>query len=125
MSLTIGQCWKKVGEDLGLRVEAPFNLILEGGIELDFEALIVDFGAPKGMLITTDFSKVEKIDDQLREMGYGFSIMSHPSQDRLHDSEGFKYVLLDWGWSGDPNREPQWLSCLSAQYAEYDYSDED
>lgn len=95
--MTIGQCWKQVGLDLGIRVEAPFKLIFEAGSALEFEALVRDFGAPLGMLIVTDFSKVKKIDELLAKMGYGFSTMDHPAENRVHDSEEFKHVLKDWG----------------------------
>lgn len=123
MMITIGQCWKQVGADLGLKVEAPFKLALEDGTTLEFEALVRDFGAPLGMLITTDFKKVKNID--LTKMGYGFSTMSHPTANNGHDSESFKHLLKDWGWSGDPALAPAWLKEVTDPYTGYDYSDED
>ncbi len=123
MMTTIGQCWKQVAEDLGLNVEAPFNLILENGTTIEFDALVRDFGAPLGMLITTDFKKVEKID--LTKMGYGFSTMSHPAGNRGHDTASFKHVLKDWGWSGDPALVPAWLDEVPDPNPGNDYSDED
>ncbi len=122
--MTIGQCWKQVGEDLGLKVEAPFKLALENGITLELDALVRNFGAPSGMLITADFKKVEKIDELLTKMGYGFSTMPHPSEYYDHDSEGFKHILKDWGWSGDPDLIPTWFNESPGPFAGYAYSDE-
>jgi hypothetical protein len=44
----IVRAWLEAAKDLGIRVTAPFDLVNEGGeVEL-YEALVQDFGGPKG-----------------------------------------------------------------------------
>lgn len=110
MNNLIGEYWKRAGNDLGIRIQSPFKLVLKDGLILEFEVLVKDFGAKLGMLITTDYKKIEPIEDKLVESGYGYSVLSEPTKERIYSVESFKNLLNDWGWSGDPKSAPAWYS---------------
>jgi hypothetical protein len=125
MKCLIGQFWKRAGNDLGIRVETPFELTLKDGSRLKFEVLVKDFGDKLGMLITTDHKKLDVARNELEALGYGYSTMSDYSQEDIYSVDNFKYVLKDWGWSGDPADTPTWLNDVPDPFAGYDYSDDD
>lgn len=125
MSRLIEKFWKRAGVDLGIKIEAPFDLALKDGSVLRFEVLVKDFGAKLGMLITTDHTKIKKSKEELESLEYGYSVMSDYSTEDSYNLEGFKYMLKDWGWSGNPELAPVWLENVSDPYVGYNYSDED
>ena len=125
MNSLIGQFWKCASNDLGIRIEAPYDLTLKDGSFLRFDVLVKDFGAKLGMLITTDHKKLKTAQDELEALEYGYSVMSDYSSEDTYNPDNFKHVLKDWGWSGDPELVPAWLSEVSDPFAGYDYSDED
>lgn len=108
--------WTQACQLLGLQLVAPFVLKTKSGAEIKAIALIKDFGAPMGMMILDDYSKVEEIIDEITEMGYGFSVLDEPLEHEGFDIADYKDVLKDWGWSGANESKPEWLkeSCDSS-----------
>jgi hypothetical protein len=104
--------WCKAGEALGLEVVAPYSVTLPSGAQVHACALVKGFGATNGMLILTDFSQVSSELAALEEAGYGFSVLTEPEPADLFDVEGYVEVLRDWGWAGNGEDEPSWLSAL-------------
>lgn len=102
MNLHLGQSWVEAGEDLGLRVVAPFVLTTEAGQSLSYDAVVYDFGFKRGMVLMElwDESKA----GVAAENGYGYSCMDASKYERESTIE----VLRDWGWSGE-GMPPAWL----------------
>ncbi len=59
---------------------------------LEFDVLVKNYGATKGMLLDRDWTKFERFRNALVQLGYGYSCMELDS-----DVESFKDVLSDWG----------------------------
>ena len=94
---------------LGLRAELGFNLSLGEGIEVHAVARIPDLGAPKGMLVVNSFDEVKNFSQTLINAGYGYSVLSEPSEDEEFHLDSFREMFIDWGWSGEPKYKPQWM----------------
>jgi hypothetical protein len=46
------------------------------------------------------------------KLGYGFSTLTEPDRAypfNAEEKEAFIEMLSEWGWSGDPDEEPEWL----------------
>ncbi len=106
-SMTIPQ-WKKIAEDLGLSIEAPYSLSVRDGVILQVPVLVRDFGAVKGMLIVEDYSQISDYQDELIDRGYGYSTMT-PEVSSDYDRDSVVSVLSDWSWSGKAEKKPGWL----------------
>jgi len=102
--------WKKAAIDLEVRVTAPFTLIHENGEEV-YEALIHDFGGPKGMVA----GKMDRYGrykgdpvESRRQAGYCVSNLSDSY--RKYDRKFFQETLDDWQWFGNPDQRPSWYT---------------
>lgn len=103
--------WMQIKEFLGLRLIAPYFLELTSGEKIEVDLLLLDFGAPKGMLLTTSDEAIWDHKDEIVKQGYGFSVLSEPepnSQTQI-DIDEFINMLQDWGWMGKKENEPSWL----------------
>ena len=110
MSL-LRQYWKQAGKDLGFEVEAPFQVCLPNAGSITVDLLVKNFGAKNGMLIVTDFNKISDFADYLvNNMGYGYSTLSDYNVGDPYIQEDLVEVLQDWGWTGDPAKQPSWLN---------------
>ena len=92
--------------ELDLRVITPFDLKIEEGSTIQFDALLPQLGAKNGMLVTTDVSKVS---DKLVTLGYGYSVVNVHSEKSVFNLEGYKEVFSDWGWSSTASEKPDWM----------------
>lgn len=103
----ISAAWRLAATDLGIRVEAPYSLTIGGGPPIQFEALVCDFGGPKGTLVTTigETAKVEAA----RKAGF-FSSELNPDSYRSYTPALFRDTLNDWGWFGERGAEPAWYT---------------
>jgi len=79
-------------EKYKLEVESPFILIIKG-MEISFDCLIKGYGAKNGMVVDSEWKKIEPVSNDLVALGYGFSCF------QINDSsiDGFEEVLNDWG----------------------------
>lgn len=94
---------------LGVRVEFDFRPTLAHVPNLTPVARLPDFGAPNGMLVFLAYDQVQSYTQQLLEAGYGFSVLGEPAINQEFDLDAFRDMLIDWGWSGDPQEKPAWL----------------
>jgi len=108
MSL-LSQEWVHAANDLGLDVVAPFKLTLSSGKEVDCDVLLRNFGHRKGMLIISDYGKIDGYTDDIVAEGYGYSTLDEPEETWIYDRGSIIALLKDWGWTGDPNDMPSWL----------------
>lgn len=99
--------WQVAERDLKLEIVAPFEVTLLSRTILRAEFLVRHFGAKNGMLVFTDYRLVRPYDEELVNLGYGYSVMDRDNESYVR--EDFIDVLSDWGWSGDKARKPIWL----------------
>jgi hypothetical protein len=107
--------WREASRDLGLRLEAPFTLLLVSGATVVARLLVRDFGAVNGMLILTDHSHVRSNADDVVAAGFGYSTLSEPAPDEQYDRESVVEMLQDWGWSGPEDRRPSWCPVIESE----------
>jgi len=96
MNSHLGQSWIEAGEDLGLRVVAPFVLTTNAGESHTYDAVVCDFGSRQGMLL------MEKWDESKARVatagGYGYTCMD-ASQYKRCSSAGVGLVRRGVGTS--------------------------
>jgi hypothetical protein len=70
----LAHAWRTAASDLGIQVTAPFALRGAEGQNIDYAALVHDFGSSKGMaiLVQEDREAMEAAETA----GYGYSCMS-------------------------------------------------
>jgi hypothetical protein len=100
--------WKACAE-LGLRVELGFGVTLGEGRHVRAIARLPDLGAPKGMLLFQSYDQVREFAEELRGAGYGYSVLDEPPPAEQYDSQAFRTVFRDWGWSGELGKKPAWM----------------
>ena len=95
MISAISEAWQQAASDLGIRVQAPYSLNANDGPTIQFEALICDFGGPKGVLITTVGEDTKFA--AATEAGF-FCSQLNPDSYSSYVPELFRDTLDDWGW---------------------------
>jgi hypothetical protein len=103
------EIWELASSDLNFIIESPFFIELSSGEKINAELLVRDFGPPKGMIIFTEFDVIAQHIEEIADMGFGFSVLDEPRENENYVQSDFIELLSDWGWSGDPTREPQWI----------------
>ncbi len=102
----IVQAWLTAARDLGIKVTAPFTLHAQPGKSETFEALVHDFGGPKGTITgrvgADDSTKLRT------ECGYYASNLSDSY--RRYDRAFFIATLDDWKWYGTSDARPSWYT---------------
>lgn len=99
------QAWLTAAKDLGIEVTAPFSFTTHSGATETFEALIHDFGGPRGTLT----GLISKDSTQSRqESGYYASNLSDSY--RHYDRALFIATLDDWKWFGIEEKRPSWYT---------------
>lgn len=110
MQSRLGEMWAAIGNQLGVRVIAPFQCELPGGASFVADALVCAFGGQRGMLIIDRYDRVSSMMEDLVTAGYGCSVMASPGDDEHMDPEVAKLMLRDWGWHGASADGPAWYS---------------
>lgn len=105
MDMEMSDAWRQAAADLGIRVVAPFTLTAESGETREFEAHVLDFGGPKGTVVTGEESG---LNDMRGSLGYYASNLS-PTY-RSYVREHFIETLNDWGWFGHEGQPPSWYT---------------
>jgi hypothetical protein len=90
---TQSECWRSVADELGFRVIAPF-IYASGNGEVEFAAMLPDFGGQSGMIADPDWGKIEPWANSCIEVD--------------GDAVGMIDVLEDWSWTS-PTAKPAWL----------------
>ena len=102
--------WREIADRWDLTVEIPFVVEVSGG-QIVIPVLLRDFGAPKGMLLVTDYETIARYTDELAGLGFGYSCLSEPRKpyNPETDDDSLREMLEDWGWTGSDS-PPSWLS---------------
>jgi hypothetical protein len=97
--------WCDAARDLHIKVEAPFTISGINGENITFEALILEFGGPKGTVVGT---LSDSMHDARQESGYYFSNLA-PAY-RSYNRQLFIDTLNDWQWFGQSGQAPNWYT---------------
>lgn len=97
-------------DDLGIRVTAPVELRDTSGTPFACEALVHDFGSPKGAVVVS--AKTERrVRQNLRSLGEELCVIrAERRRAAAYNRKHFVDELLDWGWFGKAGAEPGWYS---------------
>ena len=106
-SARLGNYLKQAGQLIGFAVEAPYLVVLPDGQTLEFSAHLPDFGADRGMLLSSRYEDFAAQAGSLVAAGYGYSVLSKPTS--APAPEAITDVLKDWGWSSS-RACPEWLT---------------
>ena len=79
-----------------LIVDVPFTLYFPDGGKVTAEVRLREYGAENGMLLFSDYSILKDRENELVEMGYSYSCLSQPSEDKIDSDEGLIDLLCDW-----------------------------
>ncbi len=111
MPSRLGARWTLIATKLGLRIIAPALISLPSGIQMEADALLLDFGGNEGMLLVINDEVVWPLRTAIVEAGYAFSVLDDPDPggDSELDLHHIIDVLRDWGWSGKAENHPTWL----------------
>jgi hypothetical protein len=104
----IVDAWLEAAKDLDIRVTAPFSIATESGGVETYEALIHDFGRPKGTLTGKIAGYRGDPTETRSKTGYFASNLSDSY--RKYDREFFIATLNDWQWFGERERQPSWYT---------------
>ena len=100
--------WLEAAKDLDIRVTAPFSIITESGEVETYEALVHDFGRPKGTLTGRIVGDRSDPTETRSKAGYFASNLSDSY--RRYDREHFIATLDDWQWFGSKDQCPSWYT---------------
>jgi hypothetical protein len=101
--------WRKIADALGLRMVAPYRLMLPSGDVVDADLLLRDFGGPNGMLVLSSTDKLGRHGDGVVAAGFGYSVLQEPDDDEDIDLDVVREVLRDWEWTGNEKDKPTWM----------------
>ena len=96
-------------DELGLRADVGFSLVLPNGHNVHTVARIRDIGGKNGMLIVSSFDEVKNDLDDISRSGYGFSVLEEPPEREMYDLETHREMFRDWEWFGAKTQRPSWL----------------
>jgi len=100
--------WQRAKRELGIRVDAPAEILLGGGTLIRVPALVHDFGAPRGTVVVVRHEELRPYRESLLERGYSYSSYGVPDLNRPFDRENTIDMLCEWGWSGEMGKQPGW-----------------
>lgn len=95
---------------LGLVIELDVPVILPSGHTLHPEARIAHLGSALGMLVFRDGQYDYDLIRTLCDTEYGFTQLTPPSDPTEYDLEVCIEMFSEWGWAGDPDKRPAWMS---------------
>lgn len=100
------QVWLVAAADLGIRVEAPFELRTDDGRVATCAAWLPDFGGPRGTVLASRFAP-DWAPEAAAAAGYYTSGLN-PAHYEPYDRARYVAALTDWGWYGDAEARPSW-----------------
>lgn len=100
----------RAGEELGIRVIVPFELLMDSGRLLSADALLPDLGAPKGTIVLRSSDEVSRVAAELEKLGYTYSVFGEPLPGEEYDVDSYKEMFSDWGWAAESERKPRWMT---------------
>lgn len=87
--------WRSAANPRGLSIRENYRIGFDDGSELVAEVLLEGYGAPRGMIIVSDYTTISTLTTAITAGGYGYSCMSH-SRTEIEEVAGLDDVLLDW-----------------------------
>jgi hypothetical protein len=107
------EAWSAAVTALSIKIQQPYVIYTANGIEISCLAYLPDFGGPKGMvmfLYSLGSSEIDKARKSAAEsQGLFYSFISDEFYKR-YDEKEFKEALADWGYFGNEDHRPGWLS---------------
>lgn len=105
----MAQAWLDAADDLGIRVEHPFQFNSTSGmVATTYGVYLPDFGSPSGALITCRFDS-EEVQTAAGDTEY-FESALNPHHYEPYNRQEFIDTLNDWGWFGSPADVPRWFT---------------
>jgi hypothetical protein len=92
-------CLRQACNHFCLKFEENYVAKLPGGVLLSSVGRIEGLGAKNGMLIFSNSRTVWAHRKSLAEADFGFSVLSDPIAENEFDSDSFKEMIIDWGWT--------------------------
>jgi len=102
----IVEAWLTAASELGIKVTAPYSLQTHSGEVETFEALIHEFGGPKG----TVTGRVAANDPTASRIEAGYYASNLSDSYRRYDRAFFIATLDDWKWYGPSSDCPSWYT---------------
>ena len=96
-------------QELGLTIVTPFLLTVRESIQINAQALLLQLGARKGMIVVNHYDDLRGIASELQGMGYGYSVLDEPLFSEPFDLESHVEMFSDWGWGNFNERKPDWM----------------
>src|ERR1043166_7686336 len=110
---TLSDAWRTAAKCLSLRIEAPYVLKGEDGIDVFCVAYLPDFGSSNGMVIGFFSRPDHKLDTSLKlaaeSRGLSYSFINYKVYEHYSENT-FKEALADWGFFGDETLRPSWMA---------------
>jgi len=110
---SVVKAWRRAATDLGIRVQAPYELANKSGQLCHFAAYVPDFGGRKGMLAFVieppDFEHDKAAVECAADHGVGLSCLNVETYAR-YDRQTFIDMLDDWQYFGKKASRPDWYS---------------
>ena len=104
----MAQAWIDAADDLGIRVEHPFQFVTTERRQCDDSGrLPPDFGSEKGTLLTCRFDS-DRVYEAAEATDYFQSALS-PHHYEPYRRSVFVAALNDWGWFGR-SAAPDWFA---------------
>jgi hypothetical protein len=103
---SLGSQWSRAASELGIACESPYTLVVPNGARFEFEVLLPQFGATRGMLLGTRFD--EAAAQAATVEGFGFSFLDADRTGEPFDLSGYVECLRDWGWAARDDAPPTW-----------------
>ena len=101
----------RTAQELGLRLSLDYAITFADGKTISFEAYLPDLGSPSGTLVSDSSLELDAATrNELRSRGLGLSTYGEPPPSELFDIEGYIEMFSEWGWSGEIERKPSWMS---------------
>lgn len=99
---------KMAAEQLGLKIDVPYTVIVSIGNEINCQARLPELGHLLGTLI---FDWNDEVVDRsaLLKQGYSISTFSVPSSGEIFKIEDYIEMSSDWGWNGLEEDKPLWM----------------
>ena len=107
----VSDAWREAAKDLGLRVEAPYELTDKSGKICRFAAYLPDFGSKNGALVLVikppDFEHDGLAAACAKEHGIWYSCLNVETCTQ-YDRQEFIDTLDDWQYFGSAETKPSW-----------------
>jgi hypothetical protein len=108
VDMDVVDSWLAAAEDLGVEITAPFTFITSSGDRETFEALVHDFGWPKGTVTGRVIGSQSDPVKSRSQSGYYASNLADSY--RHYDRALFIATLDDWKWFGKAKDRPAWYT---------------